>query len=162
MNMSIKSFGTNPLGGITAPVASLPTQAGGHGPEALLKELESVLHPDHGQQGGADGGAPPQGGHQGLFKEALGGLSKLTMPIPGLSSVLKGAADAKGGPLGMLEGGFKGGLHVAEGAAKGALGAVLTGKENPLLIAGGALKGAYQGSDSTPEGLKGALDKLPI
>lgn len=160
MNMSIKSF--SPLGGITAPVATLPQQGADGGPEALLKELGSLLHP-----GATDGGSPPQGGqqegeHEGGFKGALGGLAKLTAPIPGLSSVLKGAADSKGGPLGMLEGAFKGGLHVAEGAAKGALGAVMTGKENPLLIAGGALKGAYQGSDSTPDGVKSLLDKLPI
>ncbi len=148
MNMSIKSF--SPLGGITAPVATLPQQGADGGPEALLKELGSLLHP-----GATDGGSPPQGGqqegeHEGGFKGALGGLAKLTAPIPGLSSVLKGAADSKGG------------LHVAEGAAKGALGAVMTGKENPLLIAGGALKGAYQGSDSTPDGVKSLLDKLPI
>ena len=160
MKMSIPPFAGNAIKELAAPLAKAPLQeAAGGGPEALLKELASVLHPG-GQQGGAEGA--PEGEHKGLFKEALGGLSKLTMPIPGLSSVLKGASDAKGGPLSMLEGGFKGGLHVAEGAAKGALGAVTTGKINPVLLATGAYKGALQGSDSTPDGMKSMLDKLPI
>lgn len=159
MKMSIPPFAGSAIKDLAAPLAKAPLEAAGGGPEALLKELESVLHPG-GQQGGPEGA--PEGEHKGLFKEALGGLSKLTMPIPGLSSVLKGASDAKGGPLSMLEGGFKGGLHVAEGAAKGALGTIMSGKPNPLLMLGGAYKGALEGSDSTPDGVKDTLGKLPI
>ena len=161
MNMSIKSSGINPLGGIASPVATLPRHEAGHGPEAMLKELESLLHPGDGEQGATGGGSPLQGGQhrspEGGFKEALGGLSKLTMPIPGLSNVLKGASDAKGGPLSMLEGGLKGGLKVAEGAVKGGL-----GQPNPLMMLGGAYTGALQASDSTPEGMKDMVGKLPI
>lgn len=101
------------------------------------------------------------GSNKDNFQWGCGQAAKALFFIPGVSNVLAGIGNSKGGVGGAIEGALGGALHTITDGAKGVFDALKTGKINPIQMGLEVYKSELAGGTETPDIVKDIAGLIP-
>jgi hypothetical protein len=119
-----------------------------------------ALKDDHRLDKTNDSHVRADGTNKDNFQWFAGEVGKKLWFIPGLSNVLTGIGDSKGGFLGALKGAAGGVLDTWKGVAEGVANSFKGGRINPASLLLGAYTGALSNTKAAPEEVKDIAGKL--
>ena len=101
------------------------------------------------------------GSNKDNFQWGCGQAAKALFFIPGISNVLAGIGNSKGGVGGAIEGALGGAVHTVTDGVKGVFDSLKSGKINPIMMGLEAYKSELAGGTETPGIVKDIAGMLP-